>query len=249
MSNEIKLIFILISFCYSQCDSNNDEELDIHDIIITVDCILSDCWSNDIIIDEVAFNDHVYQTVIIGDQTWFAEDLQSYHYANGDEITNLAWNYSHGQHSEGYSDYNGNILYNYHAVEDDRNICPDDWHVSTHEDWMNMLIYLGVDEDAVGNYGYVGTDEGGMLKSMDGWNSPNTGATNSTGFSALPSGNFSYCGMYPPTYCQSNAGYLSQFWTYSGDTAWYIGLDWDRSDIQHQTKDKWAGKSVRCVKD
>ena len=91
MSNEIKLIFILISFCYSQCDSNNDEELDIHDIIITVDCILSDCWSNDIIIDEVAFNDHVYQTVIIGDQTWFAEDLQSYHYANGDQITNLAW--------------------------------------------------------------------------------------------------------------------------------------------------------------
>ena len=249
MSNEVKLIFMLLSFCYSQCDTNGDDVLDILDVVVEITCILDDCWSSEVINDEIVFNDHVYQTVQIGQQMWFAENLQSYHYANGDPITNLAWDYSHGQDSEGYADYDGDILYNYYAVEDDRNICPEDWHVSTANDWTEMLLYLGMDENTVWNYGYAGTNEGGMLKSTDGWNDPNTGATNSTGFNAIPAGSFSYCGMYPPTYCQSNKGYLGQFWTYSSNTAWYRGLDWNRSDVQHQTKDKWAGKSVRCVQD
>ena len=97
--------------------------------------------------------------------------------------------------------------------------------------------------------GYTGGTWGAPPSGYQYPNDPNTGATNSTGFNAIPAGSFSYCGMYPPTYCQSNKGYLGQFWTYSGDTAWYRGLDWNRSDVQHQTKDKWAGKSVRCVQD
>jgi len=249
MSKEIGIFMMIVSFAYSQCDANNDGSLDVIDIVMQVDCILEDCWDQQPT-DEVVFDDYIYAIVEIGDQTWFAENLRTVHYSNGDPITNLAWDYSHGIDSEGYSDYDGDILYNYYAVEDERGICPDGWHVSTDDEWSQMLIYLGMDEDDTWNYGYGGTNEGGMLKAIDGWNQPNTGATNITGFSALPEGSFSYCGMYPPTYCQSNKGYLGQFWTKNDDgSAWYRGLDWDRADVQHQLKDKWAGKSVRCIED
>ena len=246
------ILLLSISLGYSQCDANNDGGLDVLDIITQMDCILIDCWDQEPT-GEVVFDDHIYSTIEIDGKIWMAENLQTGHYANGDPITNLKDNTLddyYGLNYEGYAHYDGDILYNYYAVEDDRNICPDGWHVSTNDEWADMLVYIGIDEDEVWSYGYVGTDEGGMLKSIDGWNAPNTGASNSTGFSAISAGSFSYCGMYPPTYCESNKGYLGQFWTYSeGDLAWYRGLDWNRSDVQHQYKDKWAGKSVRCIQD
>ena len=89
--------------------------------------------------------------------------------------------------SGAYSIYDNNennastygYLYNWHAVIDSRNLAPKGWHVPTHEEWKDLFEYLG-------------TDSGGKLKESgtSHWNPPNTGATNESGFTALPGGNY-----------------------------------------------------------
>ena len=239
--------FIILSIAYSQCDYNDDGQLNVIDIVEQINCILTDCWS----IDSEDGDDYedtdnnTYSTILINDKLWMSENLRTTHYSNGDPITNLEDDYTHGLYYEGYSNYDGDILYNFFAVEDERNICPAEWHVSTDIEWAELLIYLGMSYDDAWAWGHNGDDEGDMLKHDAEWN-----GTNETGFNALPAGSFSYCGSYPPTYCEDNKDYLGQFWTISDDgSSWYRGVDWNRSDVQHQTKDRWAGKSVRCVKD
>jgi uncharacterized protein (TIGR02145 family) len=151
-----------------------------------------------------------YKTVIIGDQEWMAQNLRTTRYANGDEIPNVtnqqewdnlttgAWSYY--DNDEIHNNLHGK-LYNWYAVDDPRNICPDGWHVSTDEDWIQMEIFLGMpEEEAYSFQGFRGEDEnvGGKLK-VEGtliWDPPNAGATNESGFSAVPSGLRSIDGFF-----------------------------------------------------
>ncbi|MCG2587984.1 FISUMP domain-containing protein [Rhodohalobacter sulfatireducens] len=141
-----------------------------------------------------------YETVIIGDQEWMAQNLRTSRYANGDEIPNVtnqqewdnlttgAWSYY--DNDEIHNNLHGK-LYNWYAVDDPRNICPDGWHVSTDKDWIEMEMFLGMpEEEAYSFQGFRGEDEnvGGKIKAINIWHQPNEGATNETGFSALPSG-------------------------------------------------------------
>ncbi|NBC66640.1 MAG: hypothetical protein GVY07_13420 [Bacteroidetes bacterium] len=141
-----------------------------------------------------------YKTVIIGDQEWMAQNLRTTRYVNGDEIPNVtdqqewdalttgAWSYY--ENSEGHNNLHGK-LYNWFAVDDSRNICPEGWHVSTDEDWIEMEMYLGMpEEEAYSFQAGRGEDEniGGKLKATSLWVEPNEGATNETGFTAFPSG-------------------------------------------------------------
>ena len=89
MTNEIRVFILAISFCYSQCDTNNDGYLDIMDVVIQINCVLADCWEIDIDDDEVYYDDYTYQTIWINDQHWMAENLRATHYQNGDIITNI----------------------------------------------------------------------------------------------------------------------------------------------------------------
>lgn len=141
-----------------------------------------------------------YKTVIIGEQEWMAQNLRTTRYANGNEIPNVteqgewdnlttgAWSYY--ENDESHNNLHGK-LYNWYAVDDPRNVCPDGWHVPSDEDWIEMEMFLGMPEDeAYSLQGSRGEDEnvGGKLKSTNIWEPPNKGATNETGFSALPSG-------------------------------------------------------------
>jgi len=129
-----------------------------------------------------------------------AQNLRTTRYANGDEIPNVtnqqewdnlttgAWSYY--DNDEIHNNLHGK-LYNWHAVDDPRNICPDGWHVSTDEDRIEMEMFLGMpEEEAYSFQGFRGDDEnvGGKLKATTVWQEPNPGATNETGFAALPSG-------------------------------------------------------------
>jgi len=161
---------------------------------------------------------NVYKTVKIGNQWWMAENLKVTRYRNGDSIPHApnadTWSghTSSGQLQRGvsipmskydvttgaYCNYNndeGNVatygrLYNWYAVADSRNIAPAGWHVPTDADWKQLEMYLGMSQAQADASFERGTDEGGKLKEADTthWEPPNTGATNESGFSALPGG-------------------------------------------------------------
>ncbi|MBN2001545.1 fibrobacter succinogenes major paralogous domain-containing protein [candidate division KSB1 bacterium] len=212
---------------------------------------LNDCPCTVIDIDG-----NVYQTVKIGDQCWMAENLKVTHYSNGDSIPNVINDSEWSNLSTGaYCNYNNdenNVtsygrLYNWFAVDDSRNIAPAGWHVPSDAEWKELEMYLGMSQsDADGSY-YRGTDEGGKLKETGTthWISPNTGATNESGFSALPGGYRGDDGSY------SYIGCFEYFWFISetnSTEAWYRELLYNYSEIYRGMVYKVDGYSIRCVK-
>jgi uncharacterized protein (TIGR02145 family) len=190
---------------------------------------------------------NVYNTVIIGNQVWMKENLRVTHYRNGDPIPNVTDSSNWNTLTTGaYCNYanNPNIidsygrLYNWYAVHDTRNISPSGWHAPTDDEWTALINYLGGRDVA-----------GGQLKEAGNahWFSPNTGATNSSGFTALPAGYRTYDGSY------NERGYYTYWWTsteYSDSSgAWCRRIDYNFNQVTLMAMIKYYGLSVRCVKD
>ena len=117
-----------------------------------------------------------------------AENLKVSHYRNGDAIPNVADKAFWASLTSGaccdYDSGTGDAetygrLYNWYAVNDRRNIAPEGWHVPSDAEWQILIDDLGGDSVAGGKL-----KEGGTTH----WQSPNTGASNETGFSSLPGG-------------------------------------------------------------
>jgi len=191
---------------------------------------------------------NVYQTIKIGNQIWMAENLKVTHYRNGEAIPNIFddtdWYYNLS--TGAYCNYDNNAtnadtsygrLYNWYAVTDSRNIAPTGWHVATDAEWQTLVDYLGGSSVAGGKMKEAGTTH---------WSSPNTGATNESGFSALPGGYRYGDGTY------YDVGYYGYWWSateYSSDYAWYRGLRYYNSGVSRGYGSKQGGFSVRCVGD
>jgi uncharacterized protein (TIGR02145 family) len=126
-------------------------------------------------------------------------------------------------------------LYNWYAVHDTRKIAPSGWHVPKDDEWKALSNYLGV-------------NDGGKLKEAGyaHWFSPNTGATNSSGFTALPAGNRTYDGSY------NEEGYRTYWWTstefWNNEAGWCRRADYDFNSVQVLGMSKYYGLSVRCVR-
>jgi uncharacterized protein (TIGR02145 family) len=133
------------------------------------------------------FDGNIYNTVTIGTQLWMQENLKTTHYRDGSPIPNITGSTWSSQTSGAYRWYNNDILnkdpygaqYNFLAIVSSNNLCPSGWHVSTDAEWTALVTFLGGSNIA-----------GGMLKETGTthWSSPNTGATNESGFTALPYG-------------------------------------------------------------
>ncbi len=202
---------------------------------------------------------NVYQTVTIGSQVWTAENLGVTHYRDGSPILTAANDADWGSSTEGrYSSYEYDQslvavygrLYNWYAVNDGRNLAPPGWHVPTEADWQTLEMQLGMDPAEVAKLGWRGIHgEGGKLKTfgVNPWWSPNTGATNSSRFSALPGGwRVVTDGRY------SDVRWSAMYWssTESNATdAWFRSLDCTLSTIRRNFIHKGEGFSVRLVKD
>ena len=201
---------------------------------------------------------NVYQTIQIGNQWWTAENLKVTHYRNGDAIPNVTSNSEWINLATGaYCAYNNNesntdiygYLYNWYTINDSRNIAPAGWHVPTDEEWKELEMVLGMSQLDADGVGYRGTDEGGKLKETGTthWASPNTGATNESGFSALPCG--SRGGNDGSFY---NLGFFATFWLsteLNGNYAWLRHLYYDYSFITRHYTNKQYGFSIRLVRD
>jgi len=201
---------------------------------------------------------NVYNTVTIGDQVWIAENLKVTHYSNGDPIPNVTsdsvWSwlstgaYCTYDNDDSNTDTYGS-MYNWHAVNDSRNIAPEGWHVPTDEEWKELEVYLGMSQSQADSLILRGTDEGGKMKETGTahWQSPNTGATNESGFSALPG---SWRDAYDGTY--NHLGYMALFWSSTENTsffAWFRVLYYSNSEVNRNFRSKSYGMSVRCVRD
>ncbi|MBT3839662.1 MAG: hypothetical protein HOF50_06980, partial [Candidatus Marinimicrobia bacterium] len=129
-------------------------------------------------------------------------------------------------------------LYNWYAVDDSRNIAPDGWHVPTDDEWTTLTDYLGGTSVAGGKMKETGTSH---------WNSPNTGATNESGFTAFPGG---YRDINNGNYYV--IGSNGWFWSsseFNSYRAWLRLLRYDSSGVYRGYDDKEDGCSVRCVRD
>ena len=190
---------------------------------------------------------NVYQTVKIGNQTWLAENLKVTHYRNGDVIpfanNNSEWaNLTDG----GYCSYDNNngwvdtygYLYNWYAFNDSRNIAPVGWHVPSDGEWQTLVDYLGGDAVAGGKL-----KETGIVH----WSNPNTGATNESGFTALPGG------LCWDNGDSSNLGIIAIFWTtsvYDNLYAWTRAFLSGSSEVfRSKNYRKTYGLSIRLIKD
>jgi uncharacterized protein (TIGR02145 family) len=146
---------------------------------------------------------NLYHRVKIGNQVWMAENLKVTHYRNRDKIEGGDSFYYDYRNDPSNSTIYGR-LYTWPAIMDERKITPLGWHVPTLEEWNNLIQFLGGENVA-----------GGKLKEKgySHWQSPNTGATNESGFTALPAGGFSaWAGESPFEYL----GYRCYFWSSTG---------------------------------
>ncbi len=183
--------------------------------------------------------------VIIGTQMWSKRNLNVDRYRNGDPIPQVSdatqWrNLSAGAwcHYNNLST-NGTTygkLYNWYSVNDPRGLCPTGWHVSTDLELTKLTDFLGGEALA-----------GGKLKSTSTlWLTPNTGATNSSGFSGLPGGVREGSGTF------SNDRCFGDWWSSTAATAlnaWGRSLSSTSATTGRFNGGKTSGYSVRCVKD
>lgn len=205
-------------------------------------------------------NGNAYATIVIGTQEWMAENLRTTNYANGDPIPNVMdgnqWvGLDNGArvHLQNNSEYENpyGILYNWFAVADSRNICPNNWHVPTDVEWQQLESALGMPSGELGQTGYRGVTQnvGGKMKTTTLWIAFATVATNESGFSGLPG---SYRNSFDGNF--GNLGSLGLWWSSTELTTGNAEFAWRRllrngdSGIEREGGRKRAGYCVRCVR-
>ena len=201
----------------------------------------------------------VYKWVKIGDQVWMAENLAylpsvnmvadgsedaagSYYYVYGYDGTNVA----DAKATANYNTYG--VLYNWTAAMDGeassttnpsgiQGVCPAGWHLPSDAEWTELTDYLGGTSVAGGKLKETGTTH---------WASPNTGATNETGFTALPGGNRGSNGTF------GDIGGGGSWWSATEYGATYArrrDMNYGYSGVYRDRYSKEVGFSVRCVRD
>ena len=246
-------------------DINNDGCVQLNDLLDLLsaygDCVAEEsAWQCG---DPLEYQGYNYETVQIGEQCWFAENLRAGNYLNGDSIpaelspdewlniSNLGGGADKGARSV-YGEIGSSctaleggtcnpdsasaffgLLYNWWACVDQRGLCPNNWHVPSDNDYSILTLQNGGESIA-----------GGQLKSASSWLGNGVG-TNSLGFNALPGG-----------FRKSNGDFdlqlLEGLWwtsTSNGGTGWFRGLRSDTDAIIRDSRNRIHGYSVRCIKD
>jgi uncharacterized protein (TIGR02145 family) len=181
---------------------------------------------------------NTYPVVYIGNQIWTKTNLNVSKYRNGDiipqvtdatqwsNLTTGAWCY--------YANTNANgttygKLYNWYAVNDPRGLAPNGYHIPTYNELTTLNTFIGGLSGAMKE---TGTTH---------WQSPNLGATNTTGFTGLPGGYRDFIGGF---------GFINiqGLWWTSPGTPYALNSS-NNGSLLGYTANQKVGCSVRCVKD
>jgi uncharacterized protein (TIGR02145 family) len=189
---------------------------------------------------------NIYHTVTIGTQVWLVENLKTTRYNDGDSIPlvtdNVAWS---NLDTSAYCWYNNDIsykntygaLYDWFTVNTGK-LAIAGWHVPSEEEWTTLTTYLGGESISGGKLKESGTSH---------WRSPNAGATNESGFTALPGGHRDVNGIF------SALGDDGYWWsaTEYGTTGkvWYRNMNYNYDGVLSVSNNKKNGHSVRCIRD
>jgi len=189
---------------------------------------------------------NIYPTVLIGTQTWMAENLRAIHYSNGDPVEMVKDGDQWSEMTTGAYCNNDNKkknagiygrLYNFYAVSDSRKICPAGWHVPNAADWKRLETTLGGTGAAGGKMKQAGTRY---------WAEPNTRADNSSGFNGLPGGARNTDGSFEAV---EEKGHWWTATEFSATSAWHRSLYNNTAFIDNIYGYKTDGYSIRCIKD
>jgi uncharacterized protein (TIGR02145 family) len=220
----------------------NDTECQIGDFSHDGPCRGDSVWN---------YNAYDYPLVELGGACWFRENLRTVAFQNGEPLTYVpaeeAW--LNPQHaavtpaggSVWVANSFGNV-YTWHAVQDERGLCPSGWHPADSTDWTNAIMAAGGALTAGLGMKVPGNRPGGTGP----WISDNEGATNFTGFSALPSGYRLPSGAYGGVYA------TAQFWgaesiSTNNARSYYVNKSF--AHITTTQNSKSLGLAVRCVRD
>jgi len=209
----------------------------------------------------VTYDGVTYNTVQIGNQCWFKENLRTTKYNDGTSITNVTDNATWTSTTSGaYCCYSNNTsncttygaLYNWYAVNTGK-LCPSGWHVPSDAEWTTLTNYLSANSTY-----WCGSNSSNIAKSLastTSWNSSTTtcavgnnlSANNSTGFSALPGG---YRSGSDGSF--NHLGDIGCWWSSTendGSDAWDRYLSYNNANVGRYNYIKRNGFSVRCLRD
>ena len=201
--------------------------------------------------------------VTIGTQKWMEENLEVVTYRDGTVIPQVtdatAWaGLTTGAWCYNYDPANGAIygkLYNWYAVMGiasaesatptpgqiaaRKQLAPRGWHIPTDDEWTTLGDQLGGDIIAGGKMKTTGTTR---------WKTPNTGATNVSGFAGLPGGCRYYDGRFQLV---GDNGYWWSATEYPSNSseAYLRYLKYDNGSLGWDNNEKKFGFSVRCLRD
>ena len=219
--------------------------------------------------DPLEYQGYDYETVQIGEQCWFAENLRAGSYRNGDVISSNIGDSEWLALTEGATVVfgQGNLscdatfdgqnacnedwalemfgrLYNGYAAVDSRGLCPTEWHVPLDSEWMGLETTLGMVEDELTSTAWRGSDQGAQMKTQAGW-SNDGGGNNTSGFSGVPAGDL--------TSGQFVNGFTYGTWWSStevgSDMAWKRFVGFNDNRVYRSTFSKQSSFSIRCIKD
>jgi len=226
-------------------------------IILAIFLILTGCANNQPeksvqIVKDIDGN--IYHTVTIGKQTWLVENLKVTKYRDGTPIPMITDSIEWARLNTGaYCNYKNDMtmatiygrLYNYYTIVDSRNLCPKGWHVPNDKEWQVLTDYLGGEKIAGGKMKETGTAH---------WiNFGKGGATNVSGFTALPGGGCEFM-----TFSNGSAGVFDwlgmkgYFWSstnWGDDFIWFRELENGNPFVNRNHYSARCGFSVRCIKD
>lgn len=250
-------------FNLAAADVNADGAVNVLDIISITNIILQVPGIPCPCVPVVAYEEKTYNTVRIGDQCWFRDNLDvgtminsvplgGFQQTNNGFIEKYCYNNDPLQCDEYGAFYEWPEAMQYVTTEGAQGVCPEGWHIPTDAEWK--ILEGTVDSDyPVGDpewddTGWRGSDAGGKLKEAGTahWSAPNTGATNLSGFTGLPAGCRAFTGTF------TNMGYYGYFWTSTQSSSthgWNHELYYFNDDSGRQSGIKVNGFSVRCIKD
>lgn len=202
----------------------------------------------DLYLNRISWGGEFYKAVQIGTQTWMAENLNvgsTIPTAKDQTDNGIIEKYCYEGDCETYGGlYTWDEAMDYNSFDNGivgttQGICPEGWHIPTIPEWDTLFHFLT-------------PDEGGKMKEKETvhWKHPNTGATNESGFTALPAGYFDI-----RTRTIDLVGETTYWWS-TTETAmdngiqqvWGPSIDWDMTVTQNNQMWITVGASVRCLK-